>query len=540
MHRPLRKTLLLAALFFTVGSVHAHRKSMLSRGYPPPPPTVDPGPDAATLRITVKDARTGRPVSATISVNGGDQEPEVDPYQEFSLRRSANRHKGPIRFRPLDYYFFTDGTFEIKVPPGKSRITLRKGYEYAPVEEVFQLVKKEIVERTLFLTRWIDMAEEGWYSGDMHLHFDRTGQNDEVLLTLTSARDIKFGFILSMNTRGYDRGREFESWSQVPGLGERYSYRKGLYTLISGQEYRAQWLGHVTIVLAEGYVAAKGRSENVDAGPSLGLISDQAHQLGGYIGLNHGGYDHMEADALGLEGQTDFLELLQFGGYRGLGLDGWYDFLNIGYRWPIVAGSDFPYTRELGDCLTYAFVGEKATPRKFVEQVSKGASFVTSGPMLFLDVNGKRPGGFVTLDGRDDPRVEVNVRVRSPLYPVRHVEVISNGRTVSRRFSPDGRASWAFEESLPIGAAGWIAARAYGDAGIEAHTNPVYVFLKGKRPFDPDACDQILARLAGSLRSIDNPRVKKRLRDLKGKLEEYRNTGSAGSLKLPPLPLNWE
>ena len=163
---------------------------------------------------------------------GGIKNRKWTPIKSFSLRRSANRHKGPIRFRPLDYYFFTDGTFEIKVPPGKSRITLRKGYEYAPVEEVFQLVKKEIVERTLFLTRWIDMAEEGWYSGDMHLHFDRTGQNDEVLLTLTSARDIKFGFILSMNTRGYDRGREFESWSQVPGLGERYSYRKGLYTLI--------------------------------------------------------------------------------------------------------------------------------------------------------------------------------------------------------------------------------------------------------------------------------------------------------------------
>ena len=57
-------------------------------------------------------------------------------------------------------------------------------------------------------------------------------------------------------------------------------------------------------------------------GPSLGVIADQSHELSGFIGLNHGGYYRMEADALGLAGKTDFLELLQLGGYRGLGLDG--------------------------------------------------------------------------------------------------------------------------------------------------------------------------------------------------------------------------
>ena len=133
---------------------------------------------------------------------------------------------------------------------------------------------------------------------------------------------------------------------------------------------------------------------------SLSLIAEQAHELNGLIGLLHGVYDHMEADRLGLEGKIDFLELFQFGGYRGLGLDGWYDFLNLGYRWPIVGSSDFPYTREFGDCLTYVEMERVPTIREFAEQVARGASFVTSGPMLFLEVNGHSPGDLAPIDDR--------------------------------------------------------------------------------------------------------------------------------------------
>ena len=47
------------------------------------------------------------------------------------------------------------------------------------------------------------------------------------------------------------------------------------------------------------------------------------------------------------------VELLQFGVYRGIELAGWYDILNIGYRFPCVGASDYPACRKLGDCQTY-------------------------------------------------------------------------------------------------------------------------------------------------------------------------------------------
>ena len=522
---------------------------MIEEPTPLPPPTADLGPDAATLHITVKDQETGEPVSATVTVNQGHQEPEDNPYRPFSLRQAANRHKGPIRFRKLDYYFFTDGSFSVKVPPGKCTVEVRKGYEYSPAQRVFHLNRREEVAADIYLSRWINMAREGWYSGDTHIHFERTGQNDEILLTLTSARDVRYAFILSMNIyphelsrggqaqarkpRGYDQGREFEAWRQAPGLGAGSTYQRGPYSLSSGQEYRVASLGHVTIVLADDYVRAAGRTEDVNRGPSLGVIADQAHESRGFIGLNHGGYHRQEADALALTGKMDFLELLQFGGYRGLGLQGWYDFLNIGYRWPIVAGSDFPYTKELSDNVTYVYSEKTPTVREFMQQAARGASFVTSGPMLFLTVNGKRPGEFITFE---EPKIALKVKVRvvTPLYPVRYVDLIQNGRVISRKFDPSGRSMWTFTERQMASESGWVAVRAYADAGTESHTNPIYIYKRGERPFDDEACGHILARLEGSIRTISNPAIRQRLQEIKRRLAVYRDKRDAEGLALPP------
>ncbi len=515
-------------------SMQLRRHRQLEVPVPSPPPPVEVGADAATLNLKIVERGSEAPVSATLSVNGGAVEGET-AYLEHSLRRSANRHKGPIRFRPLDYYFYTDGTLSLKVPPGRCTVEVRKGYEYIPSNRTFELDPGQVLDATVTLSRWIDMAAQGWYSGDTHIHFERTGTNDDDLLTLTSARDIRYAFSLSMNTRGYSLGGAFESWHQAHGLGDGSVRSRGPYFLTSGQEYRTRTLGHVTILMASEYVPGVGHTRNTDRGPSLGVIGDQARELGGVIGLNHGGYTRLEADSLALAGKMEFLELLQFGGYRGLGLDGWYDFLNLGYRWPIVGASDYPATRELGDCLTYVRASSPPTPRGFVEGLVRGESFATSGPMLRVTVNGKQPGESILAEGKTRLELQVDIRVSSPLYPIRYVDLIRNGRVVSRDFAADGRASWELSRRIELSSSGWVAVRAYSDAGTEAHSNPVYVYLDGKLPFDDDACGQILARLDSSIRAIPEERIVEQVRELRDRLARYRDTGDSQGLALPSV-----
>ena len=128
------------------------------------------------------------------------------------------------------------------------------------------------------------------------------------------------------------------------------------------------------------------------------------------------------------------------------------------------------------------------------------------------------------------------MRVLSPLYPVRSVDLIWNGRVLSRQFDPEGRSRWEVSERLRVGESGWIAVRAHGDEGTESHTNPVYVYVGGKRLFDDDACGQILARLEASTRTITQPAIRQALMRLAASLSHYRDTGENRGLGLPELP----
>jgi len=497
---------------------------MVEISKPVPPPVVDPGPDAALLRVRIKDAVSGRRASATASVNRGAQEPPSDPYSAFSLRRSGNRMKGPIRFRPLNYYFYTDGAFEVRVPPGHCTLELRKGYEYVPCIVSLEAEPRDTLEVEASLERWIDMAALGWYSGDTHIHMRRNGANDDSLLNVTSAKDIKYAYLVSVDKDRYYRAAGNEDRPQNSEFGDSTTACRGEYWLSSSQEYISESLGHVTLHLLNEYVHGEKPVRDADCEPSLAVIADRVHELNGFIGLAHGGYDNQEADGLFLAGKMDFLELLQFGGYRSQGLEGWYDILNLGYRLPIVGACDFPPTRELGSEITYVRSDVPLTPRTWIEGAAGGRSFVSSGPMLFLEAGSARPGDILEMPEGVDTLLQVSVKVRSNLYPVRYIELIANGVVISREMNPEPMPSVDLKYVLPVREGLWIAARAYSEAGTESHTNPVYVYAGGKTPFIRDSARNVLARLDGSIEAIKNPDVLARLKKLRKNLQNRLET----------------
>lgn len=514
----LRSGGLVLAMLIAASSVPAHQWPHGFDKFPPVPPTIDPGPEAATLRIRLIDAAGGQPTSASVCVNNGNHEPDPDPLGEFSHRRHGNQQQGPIRLRAFSYGFYADGGCQVRVRPGPVTIAARKGYEYRPVEITLNAAAKAEIPVAITLSRAIDMAALGWYSGDTHIHIERTGRNDDALLAVTSAEDIRYAFLLSMNSKGYDAGVGYESHRQHTGVGEATLARHGIYHLTSGQEYRTRTLGHVTIALADRYVAAGGTTEDVERGPSLATIADQAHAARGFIGLAHGGYSDKEADRLLLERKMDYLELLQFGEHRSLGLTGWYDFLNIGFRLPMIGACDYPYAQRLGSEITYAWSDTAPTPRSFAEALAGGRSFATSGPMLFFTVEGKKPGEILRYPETTERKLRLDARVYSPQHPVRHLDLIVNGEVVERRTDPSGRSEWTLGHLLPLRGSCWIAARAYGDGGTEAHTNPIYVYVGDRHPFSAASARQIIARLDGSIAAIPLPTIVARLKELKEEL----------------------
>jgi hypothetical protein len=170
-----------------------------------------------------------------------------------------------------------------------------------------------------------------------------------------------------------------------------------------------------------------------------------------------------------LRGRTDFLELVQFCVPEGpLAVEHYYRFLDMGYKLTALAGSDFPWcgteTARIGNARFYVYTGGALTFESYMAGLKAGHTFATTGPMLFLTVNGKLPGD--TLDVTPGTKLHV---VAEAVGEVAEVTLVAHGKVLAKaqgkRVETDVTASHGM----------WIAARADGGRLQAAHTTPVYV-----------------------------------------------------------------
>jgi putative membrane-bound dehydrogenase-like protein len=338
-------------------------------------------------------------------------------------------------------------------------------------------------------------------------------------------------------------------YPQLQGLGARWSTSRGGYRVMSGQEYRSTTYGHLNLYDRDDLVN-EGQSYDANNWPALGLVARDTRKKGGVAIHAHGGYaQEIYADAV--RGDVDAVELLQFGIYRGIGLTDWYAFLNAGFRLPCVGASEFPACRKLGDCVTYVEHDTKAEgSESWLRRAAAGRSFVTTGPLLLLDVDGRKPGDRIASSGQGRHKVPVRVRVLSPVAPVESVQFVVNRRVVADCTTPLDMAQrewYMLEADIDLKGSSWVAARAFGKAksgapDAESHTNPVYVDVDGKAPYDRESIDQ----LAGK---IDELMAKNRARTFpeKAKLLDYFKKSrdillkirAAGGLPAAGVPPEW-
>ena len=76
------------------------------------------------LKVRILDADHKTIAAARVNVIGSDNafyEPAQNSLSEYSLKRKGNRgNVSPLRY--FGSFFYTDGTFEVKLPPGVARI----------------------------------------------------------------------------------------------------------------------------------------------------------------------------------------------------------------------------------------------------------------------------------------------------------------------------------------------------------------------------------------------------------------------------------
>ncbi|MBC8870776.1 MAG: hypothetical protein H8E44_15240 [Planctomycetes bacterium] len=515
-------------------------------------PAVAEGPETTKLRITIRDRRTEQPTFCRVNVVGPDgnyYEPRESHLKIYGLTGQwpkwpkgwGNRPgKAPIRY--FGRFFYCTGEATVDVPAGSVRIEVWKGFEYQPQIATTEVRAGETRAVELALTQTVPMAEYGYWSGDPHIHITRKNEADErVILDLLEAEDIHFTTALAYNEPPgtYVGLMDKMTTPQHGGLGQRSVLARGDYAVVSAQEYRSSTYGHINLFWLDRLVL---ESQSLDANnwPPFGHVARDARASGGIAFYAHGGYaQEIYADVV--QGNVDGVELLQFGVYRGIGLIDWYRMLNCGFRVPANGASDYPACRKLGDCKTYVYVSNAADVRRgspdpaetadrkvsvvarsgdrpqhkmgdrsqpptmeaWLRGMADGRSFFTTGPMLLLEVDGNKPGALIEKQSDGPHKLTARVRVRSEVAPVTDVQLVVNGRILREMKVPAGqrKGHWLeFEQQVELTESAWIAARAFslsplGTPDAEAHTNPVYVYVNGKAPYDRESLEGLIAQI---------------------------------------------
>ncbi len=397
------------------------------------------------------------------------------------------------------HYFHTEGTFEVEVPVGTVAIEAMRGFEYVPASTTVEVAAGRTQDVSLTLERLVDATARGWYSGETHahdLHQGRYGLTHETFFLQLTAEDLRVtNALIHM-----DGTRIMGRWEDL--TGEPHPLSTSDHILQYAQEFRGS-LGHVGLLGVDEFIMPLigGTTGTAFAADVLNFTYlDAARAQGGIGGFMHpfsrpvaqpadGAVSEIALDVA--LGKGEFYDVLCIW-YDEIGnAEMYYRLLNTGVRLAGTAGSDnfADVWRDPppGTTRTYAYVNGPVTVPLWLDAIKAGRTFGTSGPLVFMTVDGKFPGDEITLADDERTTFEVDIDVAS-ITPLERVEIVVNGDVVETIDVVGRERSFHVSSSVTVERSGWIAARVIGpssryvtDTYAFAHTSPVYVVRHGER-----------------------------------------------------------
>lgn len=407
-------------------------------------------------------------------------------YRPVNWREHNNTRFWPGAAAHLTRCFFVRGGFSIPLPAGGYRLIVTKGPEFLPADMTLEVKPGDETRQRVQLKRWVDMPAKGWQSGDCHIHYQRSSREaNQRLLLWSRAEDLRMNNILRM---GDARETYFEQYA----FGSRGRFLAPGTAFVPGQEDpRTAVMGHTIQLNLQAPVRDPSHYYLYEN------IFEQTRRQGGLAG-----YAHVNADLFNVHrdmtlnvplGNVDFAEICEFG-YIKTGL--WYEFLNLGFKLAAAAGSDAPWGGTVGDSRVYVYTGRAFNADDWFSGLRRGRTFVTTGPMLELTVDGKLPGDEIRLAAGRKLRVHSAASAGYLNQPMGTLEIVVNGTVVRSRPVESGRAGLDFD--LPLEHSAWVAARTGG-----AHTTPVYVTIAGERHWARERAAELIATREKQLGEIE-------------------------------------
>ncbi|MBC3757287.1 CehA/McbA family metallohydrolase [Hyunsoonleella sp. SJ7] len=436
-------------------------------------------------------------------------------------------------------FFYSDGEIELQAPHGELTITAVHGLS----------TEKTVIKSTVgtdsqsaeinLKTIWNAQAN-GWYSGDNHFHLNYGGTNqldpEDIVLDLKAENmDVAFPLLANLGNRFLQ-----------PSI---WDWKRTEPPLIQfGQEVRSHFLGHLGLLGTKDiywpwvwgpYYDVYGRDDRLNAEP-LEFARNQ-NALGGYVHpvsvrdpFTENGARRIPIELIAdcVLGKSDLIEVGCLWSDEIGTANLWHEILNIGQPLAISGGSDVmnDLYRTMAIGVTRVYVkpdGDLSIP-SYLEALKNGRSFVTNGPQILFEVDGKEVGEVINTKSKT---IKWTLDVHSPT-PFDLVEIFVNGAIVWSKKGNTKAGSKTYKGSIDVPKGGWVTARVSGgvvdwplmDSYPFAESSPVWFNSVGST--DKEAAKASANKLLRLL-SVSTQRLKRGYGDnpipkLEGHFEEAK------------------
>ena len=492
-----------------------------------------PADTSAELRVRILSSETRQPVPCTVTLMDakGQTVTEGEGYRDG---------------------FRSSGVFTKLLPPGRTKLRVTRGPEFKAVAKEIDLRAGEMGRIEVTLERQVDLRRRGWFAGDSHdhmIHGEKTiaVDFDQVALAVR-AEDLQY---LSLS-------HAWQLDDPTPERLEAQLTRRSTanclltWNLEAPKNYfkgdAGRCLGHCWTLGMRGRTSGgadviplllqASAADYESQKPSFANFESHAliHAQGGAVFYTHparwwtgswggqGGYpkqDRMRVSNMAVELPLDTLAGPTFDGLdliTGAGefsadqksFQLWSLLLNHGYRVAATASSDACFDRPggavPGSARLYTLVEGPFSLTAAARAVAQGRTFVTTGPLLVVSVDGHPPGSSFPTDGRPhEMRIEAWSSGADP-EGLKRVEILRNGQPWQQHLLDGRQTSFRLELPIPESKTSWYCARVVGvnEQRQRAVSGAFFFDEKPWRPPEPvQARIRVRVLAAGSGRALN-------------------------------------
>ncbi len=417
--------------------------------------TADAWPGGGEFRLNVVDADSGEPIACRMHLKNPKGQPQKAGAMPFWK----------------DHFVFP-GKVKLKLPKGTYSFELEHGPEYLDRKGYFTIDDFADDEQTIDLKRSVDMAAEGWWSGDLHIH-----RPEKDIRLLMQAEDLHVAPLITWwNDKNPWKDKPLPKESVVCFDGNRY------YDLLGGEDERGggallffNLAAPLDIASAEReyppsskFLVAAAKQEHawIDVEKPfwwdmpIWLASGKVCSIG--LANNHMQRDGMLAnEAWGKPRDKDRLRDPQGNGRWSE--DIYYQVLSAGLRIPPSAGSASGVVpNPVGYDRIYVWVDKNEfNYAAWWEAFQAGRVVVTNGPLIRPLANNRLPGHVFKAAAGEELEVEITLNLATR-DPISYLDIVKDGRVI-QSVRLDEVSKTGHLPPIRFSESGWVLVRAVTD-----------------------------------------------------------------------------